>query len=342
MNMLCVLPHPAFCIRQNGTLVRNEPANHIAPSCSAALPQWLGNANAIYELWDRNSNLQLTVMLQKQEFLVTVYPLCDGTLFIMAPNMTSSDAENALAVTSQVMRMPLTELSALIQRTEQTNQYDAPAFNRALYRMTRIVSNLTESGRLNSPSVRMNVSHIDTQHFFTDLLEEAEKFCRYAQRKLTYSLPKKGKDLYADPVLIKRAVLNLISNALKFSPADTPICCRIEIIGTHLVFQVENTCTDNGTDLLRAAFSRLSQRRLIPDPKWGIGLGLPIASTIARLHGGMIAVETQGGTATVSLSLSLRSCEGNVLSNQLCVDYTGGMRQTLLELSDVLPVSAFE
>ena len=80
---------------------------------------------------------------------------------------------------------------------------------------------------------------------------------------------------------------------------------------------------------------------MLPDPKWGIGLGLPIANSIARLHGGMIAVETLDGKATVSLSISLQSQESNVLSSPLPIDYTGGMRQTLLELSDALPVDAF-
>ena len=341
MSILNILQHPAFCIRNNGTLVRNEPANHVAPSCSAALPQWLGTAKSIYDLWDRSSNLQVAVTVHDLEFLVTIHPLQDGTLFLMAPYGVPQEAEQALSVTSQVLRQNVSDLSALLYQAEQTKEYDAAAFNRLLYRMTRALSNLTETGRLNANAPRTNIICNDTAEFFDSLLDEVEKLCQHAGRTFTYSLPRTSREFFGDAQLIRRAVLNLISNALKFSPEGSPISCRIQFIGTHLIFQIENSCTDNGSDLLRAAFNRLSHRGVLPDPKWGIGLGLPLANSIARLHGGMIAVETLDGKATVSLSISLQTHESHVLSSPIHVDYNGGMRQTLLELSDALPIDAF-
>ena len=150
-------------------------------------------------------------------------------------------------------------------------------------------------------------------------------------------LPKRPILFHADENLLKRALLNLISNALKFGTPGTPIYFRAESIGTHVLFQVENECPDGGDELLRSAFNRLSSRGLLPDAKWGVGLGIPLANAIARLHGGMMAVDTSGGKATVSLSISLQKAPAGVALASLVADYTGGVRQTLLELSDALP-----
>jgi len=342
MSMLNILQQPGFCIRQNGTLVHNEPAKLLVPSCSAALAQWLGNANAIYKLWDRSSSLQITVTVQNQDYHVAVHPLRDGTLFLMTQYEITSEVEASLSATSQVLRQPLSELCALLQKSEQAGTLDQPSFSRLLYQMTRVVSNLTDIGRLNAPAPRLRISQTTLQEFFSKLLDEVKTLCESAGREFSYSFTQNNCDFTGDMNLLQRAILNLISNALKFSPPGTPISCRTEFIGTHLLCQIENACTDNGAELLRSAFSRLSHRGNIPSPQWGVGLGLPIANAIARLHGGMVAVETHNGKATVTFSFALHKQDTNVVSSPISIDYSGGMRQTLLELSDALPSEVFQ
>lgn len=336
--LLTVLQQPAFCVRANGTITYNEPAKHLIPSCAAALPQWLGDGKPIYDMWDRTDSLQLPLTLGNQQYSVTLQALQDGTLFLLSPCTLAASAADALFVASQTLRQPLADLSSLfhLMRNEE-NEAQAPAVYRQLHRMTRIVSNLTELTRLNQDSPKMNFAVINSEQFLGTLFDELDPLFQSAQRKLLPAPHRKAIQFRADEDLLRRAILNLFSNALKFSPPETPITFRTETIGTHLVFQVENVCTDGGDELLRAAFSRLTRRELLPDPKWGVGLGLPLANAIAKLHGGMVAVETNNGKAIVSLSVSIR-CELSALPlASLRVDYTGGMRQALLELSDVLP-----
>lgn len=338
LPLLSLLQQPAFCIRTNGEILCNQSAKHLVPTCAAELSHWLGEGKVMYDMWDRSGNLQVPLMLMNTQYSATLQALQDGTLFLLSSCTVTDAAAEALSVASQTIRQPLSDLNSILQ-TVSHNAQDAQAASvtRHLHRMTRIVFNLSELTRLNQPAPRLNVAQTDTEAFLGEFLQEVRGLCRDAGRSFTAAPPKKGLPFRADIILLKRALLNLISNAMKFSPDGSALTFRTETIGTHLVFQVENTCTDNGSELLRSAFSRLSRRELLPDPIWGVGLGLPLANAIARLHGGMVAVETNNGKATVSLSVSLHSSESSPKLASLCADYTGGMRQTLLELSDVLP-----
>ena len=72
----------------------------------------------------------------------------------------------------------------------------------------------------------------------------------------------------------------------------------------------------------------------------GVGLGLPLAHQIARLHGGQLLLnsrEGQGTTATIALPMvrALGTLGENI------EDYAGGFQRVLLELADALPDEAF-
>lgn len=342
MPLLSVIQQPAFCIRSNGTLAYNNAAKYLIPSCAADLPRWLGDGKLHYDIWDRSGALHLQVSPNGAHHNVTIQALQDGTLFLMSEASSTESAKAAMAVTSQVLRQPLSDLcSSFYLLSQETPEFQSPSVHRNLHRITRIIANLTDLSRLDEQP-QLQLSALKLSALMTPFVQELDALCKLLGRDFIYIPSKKDVMLQIDPLLIKRALLNLVSNALKFGAPHTPVTLRTDSIGTHLIFQLENHCSDDGNELLRAAFDRLSQRDLLPDARWGIGLGLPLVSTIARLHGGMVAVETSNKKATVSLSISMRdNADDSKLNTKIALDYTGGMRQTLLELSDILPSEAF-
>lgn len=111
-----------------------------------------------------------------------------------------------------------------------------------------------------------------------------------------------------------------------------------------ILFRVRNHCQGADSDLLSAAFQRMEQRGVLPDPRWGVGLGLPLVRHIAQLHGGAVALEAAAdGTVTVTMSISRkRPAREALLKSPPPLDYTGGMERTLVELSDVLPAGCYD
>lgn len=337
------MQQPAFCIRDDGSVVSNRAAQPLAPLDFAGLSPWLGDAASLFEAWDRDATLELPLELSGCPFRVTIDRLIDGTAFLLAAAAVPDPVDNALSVASQVLRQPLTNLSVMLQQLSGQPELTS-AMTRQLYQLTRLTSNLADLARLRSGQYRLRTERLDVNEFLRPLLEELESLCTSAGHALVWKSLAKSVMLLADPMLLERGILNLISNALKFSQPETPIQFRAETNGSYLLLRIRNQCSGGSTELLRAAFSRLEQRDQLPDPRWGIGLGLPITQHIARLHGGMVAVEASNdGWATVTMTLSRRRAgQGSVLASPLPpFEYTGGMRRTLVELAEVLPNSLY-
>ena len=298
--------------------------------------------------WNRTDDLILPVSLGS----VTIQSLEDGVLFLLSPDEQRSAGSDALTVTSQVLRQPLTDLSGLTQMLfDELEEMEDPllqeqtaAINRHIYRISRIACNLADLERLRSGSYTPCLIKLDLKLFLEELTEELIDVCRTAGRELICSLPEKSMFVTADSMLLERALLNLISNAMKYGQPDTPITLRTGTTPSAVLFQVQNVCNEENCDLLRAAFARIEQRDILPDPQWGIGLGLPIARYIAQLHGGTVAVEVnRDHLATVTMSVNRNKRLGSAsVQTPPPFDYTGGMRHSLLELSDSLPNSCFD
>ena len=343
--LLPLLRQPAFCLRADGSLVCNAEAGDLAPADGEALSAWLGTSAPLWDCWNRDSVLHLSVSCNGAEFEVSAEALTDGTLFLLSPLDGPEAADAALSAASQVLRQPLADLAALLQPLAEDPDLSSrtAAMTRQVYRLTRIAGNLADLERLRRSDCRPRLQLLDLNAFLTPLLQETESLCASAGRTLAFSLPSKSILFQADPQLVERALLNLISNALKYSPPDTPIVFQVRTTQTHVLLQLQNHCSSGGADLLKSAFHRLEQRSQLPDPRWGIGLGLPLAQAIAKLHGGALAVEAaRSGLATVTLSLDRRRPLKAPLLEAPPFEYTGGMRRTLVELSDSLPNHLFQ
>lgn len=346
MSLLAMVQQPAFCIGDNGAVHTNDAARHLAPYNAEELPHWLADGAEAFDRWDRAEALELPLDRNSQSYSVTIRPLQDGLLFLMHALPTDDEAGAAMAVASQVLRQPLTDLYSQVQfladkLEDSAALIQAAAIHRQIFRLNRIAANLSDLDLLRNNQYRLHTQRLDSGALLTPLMEELSDLVRAANRTLTWTPLKKNIFLQGDSSLLQRAILNLVSNALKFSPAGSPIAIQAEVTDLYLLIQVQNQCDDGGAELLRGAFDRLRQRDLLPDPRWGVGLGLPLAQAIARLHGGMVALEVRDGTAIVTLSISRRrSADAPVLEAPV-FSYTGGIRQTLLELADALPSSVY-
>jgi two-component system sensor histidine kinase KdpD len=111
-----------------------------------------------------------------------------------------------------------------------------------------------------------------------------------------------------DDVLFEQVVWNLVENALKYTPADTPIEVRAALDGAVLRLEV----ADRGPGLPRGEEQRVFEKFYRgPDAaaRPGVGLGLAICHSIVRAHGGTIeaANRAEGGAVfTVRLPLAGR------------------------------------
>lgn len=125
-------------------------------------------------------------------------------------------------------------------------------------------------------------------------------------RHFSVSMPEERWPIMADPVRLKRVLVNLLGNAVKFTRDDGRIRVQIEASPDGgLVLQVRDDGCGMDADLARRALEPFVRGGNAP----GSGLGLHIAKTLAERHGGSLTLESepgQGTTVTLHLPKSRR------------------------------------
>jgi PAS domain S-box-containing protein len=139
------------------------------------------------------------------------------------------------------------------------------------------------------------------------------------QRSLSYVIT--GPDTLqaeVDPDKFDRILLNLLSNAFKFTPADGRIRCALEAIGQdRVLLSVQDSGPGVKPEMRAAIFERFRQSQTGTTREFGgTGLGLAIAKDFAELHGGSISVSTaSGGGALFQVQLPRYAPQGTFVCN---------------------------
>jgi signal transduction histidine kinase len=102
---------------------------------------------------------------------------------------------------------------------------------------------------------------------------------------------------------ILQVLANLLTNAIKFTPAGGRILLRVEPVGQDVCFSVADTGPGIPSHQLESVFERFWQAR--SEDRRGLGLGLFISKGIVEAHGGRIWAESQPGKgSTFSFTLA--------------------------------------
>lgn len=218
---------------------------------------------------------------------------------------------------------------------------NAALLYQSYYRLLRLVNNFSDAPFLldNKP---LDLVDRDLTVLVGDVCRKAEAMAELRGLYLEFEsqLPE-GHLVAVHPQGIERLLLNLLSNAFKFTPAGGSVRVGLQKVGERILLTVTDTGCGISEELLPTLFDRcLHTERRDPAPH-GLGLGLPICQGIARAHGGqMMAVSAPGKGTRMTLSLPDRRSDHPVISD-LSFDYAGGFDRVLLELSDALPMEAF-
>jgi two-component system sensor histidine kinase KdpD len=171
-------------------------------------------------------------------------------------------------------------------------------------RLNRLVGNLLDMTRLESGAMRFKKEALDIQDVVGAALEELGS--RLGKRTVNIDIPSELPLVQLDFVLVERVLVNVIDNAIKYSPADTAIEIKAHAAGAFLEIEV----ADRGTGIPAEDLSRVFDkfyRVQRPDNVSGTGLGLSISKGIVQAQGGFIAAENRpGGGTIITVSLPLQ------------------------------------
>jgi two-component system, OmpR family, sensor histidine kinase KdpD len=166
-----------------------------------------------------------------------------------------------------------------------------------------LVGNLLDMTRLEAGALHIKREACDIQDVIGSALEELGT--RLNDRSVIVDLQKNLPMVQLDFVLIERVLVNLIDNALKYSPDDSPIEIAARASGQILQVKVSDRGPGIPVEELGSVFDKFYRVKR-PDSSSGTGLGLSISKGILRAHGGFIAAENRpGGGTSIIISLPM-------------------------------------
>jgi two-component system sensor histidine kinase KdpD len=217
---------------------------------------------------------------------------------------------------SHDIKTPLTGVIGSLSTLLEEPTLGEPARHELLtiaYRETKqleqFVAHVLEMTRLEAGEVRVHEEPSDLRsviHGAVDHLREA-----LDGRQCRVELPPQLPLVYVDAILLPHALINVLDNAAKYSPPDTPIEVTASLRRLDVVISVADRGIGIPAEHLHRVFEKFHRLRQ-PASKNGVtggaGLGLPIAKGIVEAHGGAIWAEQRpGGGTIVNISLPLHS-----------------------------------
>ncbi len=242
---------------------------------------------------------------------------------IVAQTANQSKTE-FLALLSHELRTPLTSilgLSATLLRlpvanlTERQQKYLQIIHNSGEH-LSELIDDILDFYKLEVGKTFLKVSEFSLPKLIEQVIEIVRGKAEYRQIELEVQIIKdgelishsNGRDLRfrGDPKRVRQILLNILTNAIKFTPEHGTIIARTWIEDDRAVFEIEDSGIGIEAEQIPRLFKKFHQLNHNFDRDYGgMGLGLAITQQLVELHGGSIEVDSivgSGSTFTVRLA----------------------------------------
>ena len=177
---------------------------------------------------------------------------------------------------------------------------------RSIGRVQRLVSSLLDTSRMQAGQKILNPAPVIVQHLVNEAVETIRPAADASNFVVKVSQPQEPITLIADIDMIRRVMINILENAVKFSGQGRRIDVQVETKDNFLFFSVRDEGRGISKKDQEIIFERFARADLTAKQTKGLGLGLAFCKLAVESHGGQIWVESElekGSTFTVKLPL---------------------------------------
>jgi signal transduction histidine kinase len=212
-----------------------------------------------------------------------------------------------VAAVSHDLRTPLASTRALIEALAdgvatdpQTESRYLSSASRELEHLSRLVDDLFELARIDAGLLQLTLEEASLHDLISDTISSFQPQAEQKGVRLAGEIVDDVDPVLANPPRLQRVLHNLVSNALRHTPADGAVTLRATHAGEEVRVEVSDTGEGIASDDLPHVFERsfrgeLSRTRPERDVAPSTGLGLAIARGLVEAHGGTMDVESDLG-----------------------------------------------
>jgi len=184
----------------------------------------------------------------------------------------------------------------------------------------RLIEDLMDVARIISGKLVLEMEPTDLVELLGDTLE----IVRPAAQSKSITLVNSAAEIVDSAVVngdrdrLRQVFSNLLTNAVKFTPADGRVEVSLEPAGENYLVRVKDNGAGISRDFLPLVFERFRQDTTAAPRNGGIGLGLAIVRQLVEMHGGSVAVESDGSGegSEFTVTLPAQAHSGNAGSSQ--------------------------
>ena len=348
-QILALMRAPAFCVTEGTVTAVNDAARRRGILPGTAVDPLLSTGREEYGAFTGGS-LYLTVTAADSTCGASVNRVGGQDLFLLEQDSDQAELQ-AMALAAQDLRSPLTSVMAVAEQLFPLEQDDQdPAMqdqvariNRGLLQMMRIICNMSDAYR----SSQESPSQMETRDI-GNMLEEVFRTAApmIDHTGITLRFTGLSEPVYGriEPGKLERAVHNILSNAVKFTPAGGTIDAKLTRKGKMLYLTVEDSGSGIHDAIRGSIYERYRREPALEDSRHGIGLGMVLIRNAATVHGGTVLLEQpEGRGSRLTMTIAIRSSKSAMVRSPIFeADYAGGMDHRLLELSGCLPAKLYQ
>lgn len=343
MELLDLILQPAFCVKDGRIQKVNAAAASRMLSVGDTLGPLLRTGQEEYAAFTGGC-LYLVLEISGAPCGASVTRHGDTDVFLLEQDEEQENLR-AMALAAQELREPLSVIMTVTDAlfpilTSQEKGMDAQTarINRGLFQMLRVVSNMSDAARFSGETA----GHMETRdisQIFDELFERAGGLMAHTGLTLHYTGLRQRVFCLVDGERLERAVYNLLSNAMKFTPKGGAVEAKVQRKGEKLYLSVQDNGCGVPETIQSTIYSRYLRQPGVEDGRYGIGLGMLLVRSAAACHGGTVLMEqVPGGGVRFTMTVAIRQNARPALrSPMLQVDYAGERDHALTELSDSLP-----
>lgn len=318
-DLLCEQPFKLMCAYPLSQFAQHSLAEPFAGVC--ATHTQVVPAESYSALTETDDQIRQIVYLQQKASALEE--------LLLREQRARDEAETAnrmkddfLATVSHELRTPLNAIIGWSHML-RTGRLDAQSSARAIESIERnaksqaqLVEDILDVSRMITGKLNLEMGLVDAAFVINAAIDSVQLAADSRQISFEVTFESSARRVLGDANRLQQVVWNLLSNAIKFTPPGGRVAIKLERVESNIQIKVSDTGQGIRRDFLPYVFDRFSQLDGSNTRRYGgLGLGLAIVRHLVELHGGTVAVESDGdgcgATFTIRLPAPARSADSS-------------------------------
>jgi signal transduction histidine kinase/ActR/RegA family two-component response regulator len=241
----------------------------------------------------------------------------DNSELLASVRAADRQKDEFLAMLAHELRNPLAAINyanSLMQLgTPDSRAEFVEMVSRQVRNLARLIDDLLDMSRISRDKVQLQKEHVDAGTLVRRVAAATQPLFEDRRHELVLEIEPQLMPIVADPVRVEQTIVNLLTNAAKYTPRGGRVSVSAYPTNGEAVIKIKDTGIGIPPDVLPRVFDLFAQAdRSLDRSEGGLGIGLTVARKLAEMHGGTVTGASEGIGKGAEFTLRLPLSDLNV------------------------------